>query len=77
VYPNPTANELTVEAQEAIAAITLRSVTGQEVMRTAYPAASTAKLYLSDVPDGLYLLTISLATGHQITHKLCKTSSVR
>jgi hypothetical protein len=77
VYPNPTANEVTVEAQEAIAAITLRSVTGQEVMQSAFAAASTAKLYLSEVPDGLYLLTISLASGHQITHKLCKASSAR
>ena len=77
VYPNPTANELTVEAQEGITAITLRSLTGQEVMRRAYPASSTAKLYLNEVPDGLYLLTITLASGHQITHKLCKASSVR
>lgn len=77
VYPNPTANEVTVQAQQAIAAITLRSVTGQEVKQSAFPATSTAKLDLSDVPDGLYLLTFSLEFGHQITHKLCKASSVR
>ncbi|MBK6550629.1 MAG: T9SS type A sorting domain-containing protein [Flavobacteriales bacterium] len=77
VYPNPTENELSVEAKEVIAAIALRSMTGQEVMRTTYPTSSTAKLFLSELPDGLYLLTISLASGLQITHKLCKASSVR
>ena len=77
VYPNPTENELSVEAKEEIASITLRSLTGQEVMRATYPASSTAKLYLSQVPDGLCLLTMSLISGHQITHKLCKASSAR
>ena len=77
IYPNPAATEAWVEAKEVIASITLRSLTGQEVLRTAYPASATALLDLGTVPDGMYLLTVSLASGQLINHKLCKASSVR
>lgn len=77
IYPNPAATVAWVEAREVITSISLRSLTGQEVLRTAYPSSATARLDLATVPDGLYLLTVSLASGQLINYKLCKASSVR
>jgi len=77
IYPNPAATLAWVEAKEVIASITLRSLAGQEVLRTAYPSSATVRLDLAIVPDGMYLLTVSLASGQLINHKLCKASSAR
>ncbi|MBL7955471.1 MAG: T9SS type A sorting domain-containing protein [Flavobacteriales bacterium] len=74
VYPNPASTSLRVEAQEVIHSITLRSLAGRSVMLVAHPSASSTRLDIGHVPDGLYLLTITLASGRTVNHKLCKAT---
>jgi hypothetical protein len=77
IHPNPATTEAWVEAKELMASITMRSLTGQEVLPTSYPASTYAHLDLSTVPDGMFVLTVSLVSGQNINYKLCKASSVR
>lgn len=75
IYPNPVGSDARVEAQENIAAITLRSIAGEEVLFAAYPASPSTVVDLRRMSDGLYVMTLVLASGRITTHKLCKASS--
>jgi hypothetical protein len=75
VFPNPASTIIRVEGQEEIGTITLRSLAGQEVLHVTFPGSKNAIVDIATLSDGMYLLTITTASGHTITHKLCKASS--
>jgi hypothetical protein len=77
IYPNPATNEVWVEAKDQVRMIAIRTLTGQDVLRTTDPSSGIIRLDLGQVPEGLYLLTVSLSSGELITYKLCKASSDR
>ncbi len=75
IHPNPAATQVCLEADVEIKAITVQSLSGQQVLLAAYPTERTAVLDIVALSDGMYLLSIALADGRTITQKLCKASS--
>lgn len=72
IYPNPTQNELNVEAQSPIQIIWIFDVHGRSVF-SLKPTTNqkTARLDLSRLPPGIYLLTINSLDG-QWTQKVVR-----
>ena len=71
LYPNPAKNEVTVSVEDFDVnySIDIRNLLGQNVYRQG-GLQGPQTLYLSDLPDGLYILNINTAAGLTATKKL-------
>lgn len=67
VFPNPTSDQLTVRSSEAVSQLVLRNLLGQTVNTSANNAMD-----LTNAPDGIYLLEVSLQSGEQTSRKVIK-----
>lgn len=75
IMPNPAATNVWVRADAVLGTITVRSLSGQQVLLVAHPDGRTAVLDIASLSDGMYVLNVTMADGRLITHKLCKASS--
>ena len=66
VYPNPTTNEVTIDANSKINKIELYDLTGKKVKEN-----NSNKIYLEAFPKGIYILKFKTDNG-TITKKLIK-----
>lgn len=57
LYPNPASNDITIEAESAIAEITLTDVTGRQIMIET-PNSSKATINVSGLNAGIYMVHI-------------------
>lgn len=75
VYPNPFVNNLTIKWKDEIIgekiSIDIMDVHGRRVYFNEVSASDEIKLYLSEIPDGVYLLRI-LKRGQQYSKKIIK-----
>lgn len=67
VYPNPTTNEVTIDANSKINKIELYDLTGKKVKEN-----NTNKIYLDAFPKGIYILKIYPEKGLPIEKKIIK-----
>jgi hypothetical protein len=70
-YPNPIANQLTVNAKSEISQVVVRNLVGQSV-KTVIVNGLQQSIDLSNVSAGNYLVTVKLANGQLSTQKLVK-----
>jgi hypothetical protein len=71
VYPNPATNELTVLASYIISKIAICDMPGREIYRMEYHAQK-ATVRITDLPAGVYLLTVSDEKGSSTIKKIVK-----
>ena len=69
VYPNPTIGLLTIKPKQPIDKIELYDLTGKLVTMT-----RELTIDFSDLPNGLYILTIHITTGQKIGKKIIKNA---
>ncbi len=65
VYPNPASNTLHVSGLSQGASMAVFDITGRQVTPTSY----ADEINVSELHDGLYLLTITQSDGSIITRK--------
>lgn len=69
VYPNPAANNLTIEG-ENIAQVILTDMFGREILKQKMDAQSSHQLDVTNISSGIYIISISTNSGELKTHKL-------
>lgn len=69
VFPNPASNEL-ILSENTAKNITFFNANGQKIKEFA-PNANPAKISISDLPNGFYLLQITQNDGQKLVKKLC------
>jgi hypothetical protein len=77
IYPNPTTGELSIHtsSKPQVADLTITDVTGRQVSNSAirFDGARPARLMLSNLSPGVYLITIGSGDGATETHRLVLT----
>lgn len=68
VYPNPTANEVSISSSSKISKITLRNILGQNV----FEAKNTNRVSIANLKSGYYLMTVEDEDGNTGTRKIIK-----
>jgi hypothetical protein len=73
VYPNPTGNKVTIEFQnqEKPKRVTLKDVTGKEIIETNRTKQATFTFDLANLPEGLYMIEVQSQEGIKV-HKVVK-----
>lgn len=69
VFPNPADNNLTVQSENLISRITVRSLLGQELMNQQVDKSGSINLDVSTLSTGLYFVTIFDNNGTSQTRK--------
>ncbi|MEM9836330.1 MAG: T9SS type A sorting domain-containing protein, partial [Bacteroidota bacterium] len=73
IYPNPTSGELQITIQQAtMTSLTLFNATGQLVLHQHPLASQSKRLTLTDIPNGIYCLKITLADGGTALRRIVK-----
>jgi uncharacterized protein YjdB len=67
VYPNPTQDIVTIQANAEVKSIAVYNLTGQLIATT-----NTAQLSLGNASAGIYIMKISFADGSAVTQKIVK-----
>ena len=70
VYPNPAHDWLLVENQPAGATLQLKNCLGQIVKAQPSSTGTTNRMVVSELPVGLYWLTVAAPNGRQQTTRL-------
>ncbi len=71
LYPNPTVGKVVVASNEALSQIVLYNTLGQAVLRNAAQGV-TATLDLQQLPQGVYMLQLTMSDGRVISKKILK-----
>lgn len=71
LFPNPATDFITIKADnsDAVETITIVNITGQEVLKT---NKNTTSLSVTDLPSGLYFISIETESGKTTTKKFVK-----
>lgn len=73
VYPNPSNNEVVVNATEKITHIEVINTLGEVVLIEEYTDQTNSKrLDLSGMPGGIYMVQVTLSNGNVLTSKITK-----
>jgi hypothetical protein len=71
ILPNPARNELIITATAKIKNITIANLLGQALI--SHPAnASTERINISELPNGIYIVRVTDSEGNTITQKILK-----
>jgi uncharacterized repeat protein (TIGR01451 family) len=70
--PNPSNGLLTVEAGSDIEQVSLYNQVGQLQMTAMANTGTKVNLNLTDLPEGVYFVTIELSSGESVTRKIVK-----
>ena len=73
VHPNPFNKELRIQTDAIIEKVELNSISGQKVSKEIY-LAYDKKIDLSDIKDGIYLLTLTDDKGNKSTKRIFKST---
>lgn len=71
VYPNPAAHTIHIDNQHTIQQILMNDVNGRVVKQVTFDNLASVSVDISDLPAGVYLLTVQSAEG-EITKKIVK-----
>ena len=71
-YPNPVLDDLTIETGVDIKVIQIHNYTGQIVKSIYSVTGNRAKVSLSDLPKGIYILNVQLEDGSFASEKVVK-----
>ncbi|MNK08993.1 hypothetical protein D3C87_269400 [compost metagenome] len=71
VQPNPFTDELYIETNARIEKAELSSISGQKI-RKEIPLGSNQKIDLSDLKEGIYLLTLTDQNGNRYSKRIVK-----
>ena len=69
IYPNPTTGIVYIETEKSIESLTIYSITGKLLL---HKINVDNKINLFDIPKGIYLLKVELATGKSVTKRVLK-----
>lgn len=73
VQPNPFSNELYIETTARIEKAEVNAISGQKI-RKEIPLGYSQKIDLSDLKDGVYLLTLTDQNGNRYSKRIVKKS---
>lgn len=71
VFPNPTSSQLTIEADTKMSEVSLYNLSGK-LLQTEYPKSNTARINLSDLAVGMYLIKVRSVSGNMKMKKLMR-----
>jgi hypothetical protein len=69
VYPNPTAETITVDSRSTFVKAALYSITGQLVFKDTFPATLRYQKDISQLPNGIYFLQLDNNVSIQISKR--------
>lgn len=72
IHPNPFRQELLIEANARIEAIELHTISGQKICGE-FSSGFTRTMDLSDLENGIYLLTLTDQHGNRYSKRIIKT----
>ena len=70
-YPNPVANQITIEANEEIQEVAIYTLLGQEVIKETIKS-NTTTLQTNGLQSGIYIAKMTMGDGTESTSKFIK-----